>query len=156
MFLVNSYQFGFLLPNGRWRLFQCWCLKSLMHDLGYEHETDEWSLFIDSSRPSLKAVLLHDGNQKPAVPVAHAVGLKKTYEFMENLLKLTQYADHKWNLCGDLKVVSLLLGIQLGYTKYMCILCLWNSRNDVSHYSPNNGLIATKPFLAETTWSTCR
>lgn len=115
----------------------CFCadIDGLMNELGYEHVPEEWRLFIDSSKASLKAVLLHNGNKKPSVPVAHAVGLKETYESMEKLLKLTRYADHKWNLCGDLKVVALLLGLQLGYTKYMCFLCLWNSRDDANHYS---------------------
>jgi len=115
----------------------CFCadIDGLMCELGYEHVSEEWRLFIDSSKASLKAVLLHNGNKKPSVPVAHAVGLKETYESMEKILKLTHYADHKWNLCGDLKVVALLLGLQLGYTKYMCFLCLWNSRDDANHYS---------------------
>ena len=115
----------------------CFCsdVNGLMGELGYEHVSDEWRLFIDSSKASLKAVLLHNGNQRPSVPIAHAVGLKETYESMAKLLKLTHYADHQCNLCGDLKFVSLLLGLQLGYTKYMCFLCLWNSRDDANHYT---------------------
>ena len=31
-------------------------------------------------------------------------------------------------------MISLLLGMQLGYTKNICILCLWNSRDDASHF----------------------
>lgn len=114
----------------------CFCtdVDGLMTELGYEHHPDEWRLFIDSSKSSLKAVLLHNGNEKPSVPVAHAVGMKETYETMEVLLKLTKYVDHKWNLCGDLKVITLLLGMQLGYTKHMCFLCLWNSRDDANHF----------------------
>ena len=45
-----------------------------MKELGLEHDPDEWRLFIDSSKASLKAVLLHNVNQNPSVPVAHAVG----------------------------------------------------------------------------------
>jgi len=41
------------------------------------HVPEEWRLFIDSSKASLKAVLLYNGNKKPSVPVAHAVGLKE-------------------------------------------------------------------------------
>ena len=68
------------------------------------------------------------------MPIAHAVGMKETYETMEVLLKLIKSVDHKWNICGDLKVITLLLGMQLGYTKHMCFLCLWNSRDDASHF----------------------
>ena len=91
-----------------------------MQQLAYEHTPDEWRRFIDSSKVSLKAVLLHNGNTKPSVPVAHAVGMKETYDSMEILLKIINYSDHNWNICGDLKVISLLLGLQLGYTKHMC------------------------------------
>ena len=31
-------------------------------------------------------------------------------------------------VCGDLKVLSMLLGQQGGYAKYPCSLCLWDSR----------------------------
>ena len=31
-------------------------------------------------------------------------------------------------LCGDFKVIGILLGLQSGYTKYCCFLCTWDSR----------------------------
>ncbi len=37
-------------------------------------------------------------------------------------------------LCGDLKVVALLMGLLGGYTKYCCFLCEWESRAINSHY----------------------
>ena len=40
----------------------------------------------------------------------------------------------KWKLCGDLKVVALLLRMQLGYTKHSCLLCEWDSRDKKNHY----------------------
>lgn len=114
----------------------CFCtdINGLMKELGHEHDPVEWRLFIDSSKASLKAVLLHNGNQNPSVPIATAVGMKETYDSMKILLKLTNYAYHNWSICGDLKVIGLLLGMQLGYTKHMCFLCLWNSRDDANHY----------------------
>jgi len=44
------------------------------------------------------------------------------------------YDAFKCNLCGDLKVVALLLGMQLRYTKYCCFLCEWDSRDKKNHY----------------------
>ena len=32
------------------------------------------------------------------------------------------------------KVISLLLGQQGGYTKYPCFMCLWDSRSDARHF----------------------
>ena len=80
----------------------------------------------------------HDLENPVPVPPTTAFGMKKTYDSMEILLKVINYSDHNWNICGDLKVISLLLGLQLGYTKHMCFLCLWNSRDDSNHYTIRN------------------
>ncbi|XP_076031269.1 uncharacterized protein LOC143019501 isoform X1 [Oratosquilla oratoria] len=53
---------------------------------------------------------------------------------MKILLSALKYSHHNWKICGDLKVVSLILGMQGGYTKYPCFLCLWDSRSDDRHY----------------------
>jgi len=53
---------------------------------------------------------------------------------MKLLLGTIKYDEFKWKLCGDLKVVALLLGLQLGYTKYYCFLCEWDSRDKKNHY----------------------
>ena len=54
---------------------------------------------------------------------------------MKILLEAIEYSKYFWKVCGDLKVISLLLGLQLGCTKHMCFLCLWDSRDDSNHYS---------------------
>jgi len=43
--------------------------------------------------------------------------MKESYEIMKLLLGKIKYDEFKWKLRGDLKVVALLLGMQLGYTK---------------------------------------
>ena len=53
---------------------------------------------------------------------------------MDLLLSVLNYQEHKWLICEDLKVVPLLLGLQGGYTKYPCFLCLWGSRAHDQHY----------------------
>ena len=96
----------------------CFCVDvdGLFSALGCDHDPQEWRLFIDSSMLSLKAVLLHNGNVHPSIPVGYAAHMKETYANMEMLLKYIQYSKYNWNMCGDLKVVALLLGLQLGYT----------------------------------------
>ena len=106
-----------------------------MTELGCEHHPVNWRLFIDSSKTSLKAVLLHNGNIKPSIPWAVQHLQKETYRTVKILLDLLEYPKYNWKICSDLKVVSLHLGLQLGYTKNMCFLCLWNSRQDSSHYA---------------------
>ena len=53
---------------------------------------------------------------------------------MKLLLGKIKYNEFKWKLCGYLKVVALLLGMKLGYTKYCCFLRKWDSRNKKNHY----------------------
>jgi len=83
---------------------------------------------------SFELVLLHNGNKFPSVPLAHAANMKKGYESMKLLLGKNRYEEFKWTLCGYLKTVALLLGMQLGYTNYCCLLCEWDSRDKKNHY----------------------
>jgi len=106
----------------------------IMEGLGHEFIPYQWRLFIDSLKVSLKVVLLHNGNRFPSVPLAHAANMKESYESMKLLLGKIKYDEFKWKLCGDLKVVALLLRMQLGYTKYCCFLCEWDSRDKKNHY----------------------
>lgn len=105
-----------------------------MASFNVEYVPEDWRLFIDSSKRSLKAVLLHNGNKYASVPVGHSVHLKETYQNLDVVLNNISYSTHKWMICGDLKVISMLLGQQSGYTKYPCFLCEWDSRDRKQHY----------------------
>ena len=67
--------------------------------------------------------------------MGHFVHMKEEYENVKALLGMINYTNHDWELCGDFKMLALLLGQQGGYTKYSCSLCLWNSRADGQHHS---------------------
>jgi hypothetical protein len=71
-----------------------------MEVLGHQHNTPEWRLFVDSSKVSLKAVLLHNGNKYPSVPLAHAVNMKESYEDMKLLLEKIHCEKCKWISVG--------------------------------------------------------
>lgn len=43
------------------------------------------------------------------------------------------YKKNKWHICGDLKVVGLVLRKQPGYTKFCYFLFEWNSRDTTNH-----------------------
>lgn len=118
----------------------CYCndIPALFEQLGEPYDPNEWRLFIDGSKESLKAVLLHNGNEKPSIPIAHAINTKESYETMATLIKCIQYEQHNWKICSDLKVVGMLCGMQGGYTKYCCFLCLWDSRAREHHYRRKN------------------
>ena len=53
---------------------------------------------------------------------------------MELLLEAIKYSEYQWSLCWDLKVIGLLMGMQAGFTKYCCFLCLWDSWAVSQHY----------------------
>jgi arabinogalactan endo-1,4-beta-galactosidase len=57
-------------------------VDGLMTTLNINHKPEEWRLFIDSSKSSLKAVLLHNGNVLPSIPVGYAVSMKESYDNM--------------------------------------------------------------------------
>jgi hypothetical protein len=50
-------------------------------------------------------------------------------------MEAIHYDKFKWQICCDLKVIALLLGLQQGYTKYCCFICEWDSRARSLHYS---------------------
>jgi len=55
-------------------LVKCNEICGLMEEL--QHASEQWSLFTDSSKVSLKAVLLHNGNIHHSIQLAHAVHMK--------------------------------------------------------------------------------
>jgi hypothetical protein len=112
----------------------CNDVDSLLDALGQHHSPGEWRLFIDSSKLSLKVVLLHNGNEKSSTPLAFAAHTKESYDNMKFLLTMIQYEKYSWYVRGDLKVIALLLGLQLGYTKFCCFLCEWDSRGRKTHF----------------------
>lgn len=116
----------------------CCDIDGLMAALGFVHKADEWRLFIDGSKSSLKAVLLHNGNELPSIPIAHSVTMKENHDSMKMFLDAVNYEKYQWQICADLKVIAILLGMQAGYTKFMCLFCLWDSRADELHYSTKN------------------
>ena len=113
----------------------CQNVQGLVESMGKAYVPSEWRLFIDSSKRSLKAVLLYNGNTVASLPIGHSVTMQENYDNMCTLLLKLKYDEHKWLICGDLKVISILLGQQGGYTKYPCFLCLWDSRADAQHYT---------------------
>ena len=129
----------------------CYCIHidNLMQDLETQHDPNEWRLLIDSDKESLKCVLLHIGNVHPSAPLAHAFRMTKSYDCMETLLTLNKYEEHQWNICEDLKVEDLLLGLHMGYTKYKCYLCMWDSRDDKHHYVQEDWSLRTNHVIGK-------
>ena len=113
----------------------CKNVNGLIAAIGISNVPAEWRLFIDSSTRSLKAVLLHNGNRYPSLHFAYSVQKKENYDNLKELLEQIHYEDFQWEIWGDFKMLGLLLGLQGGYTKHSCFLCLWDSRSDKEHYN---------------------
>jgi len=69
------------------------------------------------------------------ISIAHSTVLKEEYRNIEMVLTKIKYSEHEWLVCGDLKILSMILGQQSGFTKYPCYLCLWDSRDRKNHYT---------------------
>ena len=111
-------------------LVYCNNVEGLMLHMGMqEYQPAQWRLFIDSSKRSLKCVLLHNGNKYGCIPIGHSTKMTEKQENIAVVLEKIAYSQHQWLICVDLKMVNFLLGQQGGYTKYPCFLCLWDSRS---------------------------
>jgi len=115
-------------------LVTCTNIDGLMQTLNISHNPLDCRLFIDLSKLSLRAVLLRSGNILPSIPVGHSVHNKASYENMKIPMEAINYDKFKWQICVDLKVIALLLGLQQGFTKYCCFICEWDSRGRSLHY----------------------
>jgi hypothetical protein len=94
-----------------------------MGKLQLHHAPEHWRPLVDSSEVSLKADLLHNGHKRPSVSLAHAVHMKETNTNIQGLLKKICSEDQQWDICADLKVVTMLTGLKGGCTKFCCFLC---------------------------------
>ena len=108
-----------------------------MRAIGHEHQTENWRLFIDSNKVSLKAILFHSGNEYPSLLVAHATSTKECFDVMQLSLDKIDYKLHKWFIYGDSKVIRILRELQSGYSKYSCFLRTWDGRARYQHYDVN-------------------
>lgn len=131
----------------------CYCndISTLFDKFGIVFDTQEWRLFIDASKHSIKAVLLHNDNKFPSVPVAYSVTMRETYQNLKEIPHCINYDQFKWAICTDFKVIALLTGLQSGYTKFCCFLCLWDSRSRDEHYTRKIGHYEMLIFLVRRT-----
>ncbi|KAI6651114.1 hypothetical protein LOD99_5465 [Oopsacas minuta] len=58
------------------------------------YNPSDWRLFIDSSKRSLKCVLLHNGNIFDSIPIGYSVKLKEEYNNVKGILEIINYSAH--------------------------------------------------------------
>ena len=91
-------------------LLFCDNIEGLITTMGTSYTPSEWRLFIDSSKKNMKCVLLHNGNKFAFILIGHSIQMKKTYKNMKTILDRIKYVEHEWIICGDLNILSMLLG----------------------------------------------
>lgn len=115
----EARKFFHVLQNARFLVRLRWC-KWPNGRTAIPYDDEEWRLFTGESKLSLEAVLLRNGNVKPSTPVAHLVAKEKSYESMSLLLKAINFNKSCWQVCGDLKVTGLLLGLRRDIAGSFC------------------------------------
>ena len=110
----------------------CVDVQGLIKKLEVVYNSNDWHLFIDPSKSSLKAVLLHYANQFASISLAHSTCMK---EYCENikLLSKIHYNTHVWKICVEFKVLNMLLDQRSRFSKYPCFMCGWDSRDRINH-----------------------
>ena len=61
--------------------------------------------------------------------------LKETYGKLALILDKLKNKKFEWTVCEDLKVISMILGQEGGYTKFPCFLCKWDSCTKAKHWN---------------------
>ena len=78
------------------------------------YSSENWRFFIDSSKASIKIVLLNNGKRFALVPIVHSTKIVEEYLAMKIVLEKMDYNEHQWIICVDLKMVNFLVGQQSG------------------------------------------
>ena len=89
----------------------------LINVVGHQHDPTEWRLFIDSSKVSLKAVLLHKGNEFPFVPLALAANVR-LWKYETNFGKYEVWKiqlEHLWRSKGHCCLALLAAWLHKGW-----------------------------------------
>ena len=73
----------------------CKDTDGLMDAVHVRHSPEQWRLFIDVSKTSLRAVLLRNGNKLPSIPMAYAPSTKETHTTMNNNLVEVDYKKYQ-------------------------------------------------------------
>lgn len=110
-------------------LVYCKDTCEMTEELQLQYASEQWRLFIDSSKVILKAVLLHNGNKHLSISLTHAVPMKETYANIQGLLKKKNTARRPpvEHTCWT-EGVEMLTGLQGGSKKSCSVLCEWDRR----------------------------
>ena len=79
------------------QLVYCTDVAGLLVAMGLPaYHSSDWRLFIDSSKRSIKCVLLYNGNKYESIPIGHPGVLKENYSNIKIVLEKLKYCNHQW------------------------------------------------------------
>lgn len=64
-----------------------------------------------------------------SIPIGNSLTVKKNYDFMKIMPVNMLYEEQNWTICGELKVIGLLVGLKRGYIKYDAFSFFGDSRS---------------------------
>ena len=119
--LVKILKWGYWAPKlVKSRLTRI--VKLVKTSFNMKYKADVWTFYWFIGKKSQSSTLKEW--KYASVPVGHSVHFKECCENLDLILTKLSYADHEWIICGDLKVISMLLR----NTKLPYFLCEWDSR----------------------------
>ena len=74
----------------------CFCndIAKLFEQLEIPYDITNSQIFGDASKKSIKAVLLHNDNMLPSVPITYSATMKQSYENLKTMLTSVQHGSH--------------------------------------------------------------
>ena len=110
----------------------CNNIQGLLLEMGLPvYKSNEWRLFINSFKRKLKCVILNGKCSLMAkfacVPIRHSVIVKEHYLNVKMVWQKLSYNERNWTIGVDFKMVNILVGQQVEYTKHPRFLCFWDS-----------------------------
>ena len=74
----------------------------------------------------------------PSLHLVHSVQLKEEYSSVKILLEALKCEKYSLKVIRDFKMLTFLMDLQGGFTKFLCYLCLWDSRGCAAPYQRQN------------------
>ena len=71
----------------------------------------------------------------PFPSLTQSISKRNSVKFILEALK---YDEYGWEVIGDFKMLVFLIGLQGGFTKFPCYICLWDIRDTAEHYHKRN------------------
>lgn len=82
-----------LVPCFLWKVI--WCnISGFMQPVNISYNPEDWRLFIDYLKTTLKAFLLHNSNGLTSILVGHAAHIRENYGYMKHLIRCINYDLH--------------------------------------------------------------